>query len=95
MWIVTALVGFGLLLIAAGGVIINLGNNPSGTNPSLVATWGPVVIDFGLFLFIGGLLLTAVVMENLDVFVRLFLLVLSFVVLLLILTSPFTYFVAH
>jgi len=93
-WIVILVVGLGLLLIAVGGVVINLGHNPDGLNPSLVTTWGPSIIDFGLFLFIGGLILAAVVLENLDIFIRLFLLILAFVVLLMILASPFTYFVA-
>ncbi len=90
-----AVLGLGLLLLAVGGVVINLGNNPGGLNSSLVVTWGPIVADFGLFLFIGGLILAAVVLENLDVFIRLFLLILAFVVLLMILASPFTYFVPH
>lgn len=93
-WIVILVVGLGLLLIAVGGVVINLGHNPDGPNPSLVQTWGPSIIDFGLFLFIGGLIMAAVVLESLDIFIRLFLLILAFVVLLMILASPFTYFVA-
>lgn len=94
-WLMIALVGLGLLLLAVGGLMINLGMNPSGPNPSLVTTWGPSVIDFGLFLFIGGLVLSALGMENLDVFIRLFLLILAFIALLMILASPFTYFVPH
>ncbi len=85
-------VGLGLFLLMIGGVLINLGNNPSGANASLVATWGPIAMDFGLFLLVGGLLLGAVVLQELDVFVRLFLLILAFVALLLILASPTTFF---
>ena len=93
-WLVLGAVGLGLLLIAVGGVVINLGHNPDGLNPSLVTTWGPSVIDFGLLLLIGGHLQGAVALENLDVFIRLFLLILAFVVLLMILAGPFSYFVA-
>ncbi len=92
-WIVIIAVGFGLLLIALGGVVMNLGANPDSLNAAQVRTWGPIVTDFGLFLFIGGLIFGAIALENLDVFIRLFLLILSFVVLLMILASPFTYFV--
>lgn len=94
-WLLVALVGIGLLLLAIGGAMINLGNNPSALNPSMVQSYGPLVIDFGLFLFIGGLLLGAMVLDNLDVFIRLFLLILAFVALLMILASPFTYFALH
>ena len=86
------LVGLGLLLLAVGGFVINLGHNPSGTNDSLVVTWGPSVMDFGLFLLVGGLILGAIALENLDVFIRLFLLILAFVALLMILASPTTFF---
>jgi hypothetical protein len=93
--LLVGLVGLGLLVIALGGVMINLGSNPTGPNPSLVQSYGPVAIDIGLFLFIGGLLLAALALENLDVFVRLFLMILAFVALLMILASPFTYFALH
>lgn len=93
--VLVALVGLGLLLIAVGGIIINVGNNPSGQNGSMTTTYGPVVIDIGLFLFIGGLVLAALALESLDVFVRLFLMILAFVVLLMILANPFAYFVLH
>ncbi len=93
--VLVGLVGLGLLLIAAGGIVMNVGANPSGTNASMVTTYGPVVIDVGLFLFIGGIVLAALVLENLDVFVRLFLMILAFVALLMILANPFAYFVLH
>ncbi len=91
-WLVLGAVGLGLLLLAVGGVVINLGHNPSGTNPDLYTTWGPSVMDFGLFLLVAGLILGAIVLENLDVFIRLFLLILAFVALLMILASPATFF---
>jgi len=89
---VVAAVGLGLLLLAVGMAVVNLGNNPSGTNASLVTTWGPIVMDFGLFLFVGGLVLAAMAMENVDVFIRLFLLILAFVALLLIIANPKGFF---
>ena len=92
-WLVIGGVGFGLFLLAVGGVVINLGHNPTGPNDSLVTTWGPTVMDFGLFLLVGGLILGAILLENLDVFIRLFLLILAFVALLMILASPTTFFV--
>lgn len=91
--LLVGLVGLGLLVIAVGGAMINLGNNPTSLNNSLRISYGPLVIDIGLFLFIGGLILAALVLENLDVFIRLFLMILAFVALLMILASPFTYFV--
>lgn len=89
---VVAAVGLGLLLLAVGMIIVNLGNNPSGTNASLVTTWGPIVMDIGMFLFVGGLVLAAVAIENLDVFIRLFLMLLAFVALLLIIANPAGFF---
>lgn len=93
-WLLVALVGLGLLLIAIGGAMINLGNNPDSPNQAMVRSYGPLVIDFGLFLLIAGLLLGAMILENMDVFIRLFLLILAFVALLMILASPFSYFAA-
>ncbi len=89
---VVAAVGLGLLLLAIGAVVVNLGNNPSGSNQSLVLTWGPVIMDFGLWLLVGGIILAAVTMENLDVFVRLFLMILAFVALLLVVANPKGFF---
>jgi hypothetical protein len=89
---VVAAVGLGLLLLAIGTVVVNLGNNPSGSNQSLVLTWGPVIMDFGLWLLVGGIILAAVTLENLDVFVRLFLMILAFVALLLVVANPKGFF---
>jgi len=89
---VVAAVGLGLLLLAVGMVVVNLGNNPSGPNQSLVLTWGPIVMDFGLWLLVGGILLAAVTLDNLDVFIRLFLMIVAFVVLLLVIANPKGFF---
>lgn len=89
---VVAAVGLGLLLLAIGTVVVNLGGNPSGQNLSLVQTWGPIVMDFGLWLLVGGIILAAVTLDNLDVFVRLFLMILAFVALLLIVANPKGFF---
>ncbi len=93
--VLVALVGLGLLLIAAGGIIINVGSVTGSQNVNMQQSYGPVVIDIGLFLFIGGIVLAALALESMDVFVRLFLMVLAFVALLMILANPFAYFVLH
>ncbi len=90
--IVAAAVGFGLLLLAAGAITVNLGMRPGGTNADLVTTYGPVIMDLGLWLLVGGIVLAAVAMENVDVFIRLFLMVLAFVALLLVIAAPKTFF---
>ncbi len=90
--VVVAAVGIGLLLLAVGTVIVNLGMNPGSTNAGLVTTYGPIVMDFGLWLLVGGILLAAVTLDNLDVFIRLFLLILAFVALLLVLANPKGFF---
>lgn len=93
--IVMGLVFFGLLFLMVGGAVINAGhatnNNPNG-NPDLVAIWGPTMMDIGLFFLVSGLLFAVAALEDLDVFVRLFLMVLAFVAVLLILASPATFF---
>ncbi len=90
--VVTVAVGLGLLLIAIGAVTVNLGLKPSGANTDLVVTWGPVVMDIGLWLLVGGLILGALLLENLDVFIRLFLMILAFVALLLVVANPRGFF---
>lgn len=96
--IVLAAVGLGLLLLAIGMMTIHVGNqvvNPANdtidaqiARENLVTVWGPIILDFGMFLFVGGLVLAALTMEELDPFVRVFLLILAFVALLLILARP-------
>jgi hypothetical protein len=90
--VVVAAVGLGLLLLAAGTVVVNLGKNPGALNAGLVTTYGPIIMDIGLWLLVGGIILAAVVLDNLDVFVRLFLLILAFVALLLVIANPSAFF---
>src|SRR2546430_50038 len=58
----------------------------------LANVWGPLVAHFGIFLFVLGLFAAAVYAEDLDVFVRLFLLIVAFVALLLVLANSPTIF---
>lgn len=98
--IVVVLVFLGLLLLTIGGATINAGHTvlvngtaqQAANNLNLVGVWGPTFIDFGLFLLVAGLLFAVAVLEDLDVFVRLFLMILAFVAVLLILASPATFF---
>ena len=96
-------IGLGLLLFMAGAIVMHMGNQnyPAGTPPTpeqvagnanLRQVWGPSLMDIGMFFFVGGLLLAGIALEDLDPFVRLFLLILAFIALLLILASPSTIF---
>jgi len=97
-----ALIGLGLLLLAVGAILVDMGNQnwvpPSPTDAERVAAenlrdvWGPAVTHFGMFLFVGGLFWAAIFMETADPFVRLFLLILGFVALLLVLAASPTIF---
>ncbi len=98
--IVLVLVGLGLLLMFVGASFNNAGHTvyqnqteaQNINNENLMFVWAPTFTAFGLFLLVAGLLFAAVVMENLDIFVRLFLMILAFVAVLLILASPATFF---
>ncbi len=101
--IVLGMVGLGLFLLFIGAAFMNAGHtsypNPPGPTPeqtannlNLVQVWGPTFMAFGLFLLVGGLLFAVAALEDLDVFVRLFLMILAFVAVLLILASPATFF---
>lgn len=98
--IVLGLVFFGFVFLVVGAGAINAGHtvmvNPTpeqvANNANLVAVWGPTFMDIGLFLLVAGLLFAVAVLEDLDVFVRLFLMILAFVAVLLILASPATFF---
>ncbi len=93
-------IGLGLLLLMAGGVVFNLGNArvANDTTDQQIGrynqqhVWAPVLVDVGMLFFVGGLVLAALILEELDPFVRLFLLILAFIALLLILASPSTIF---
>lgn len=98
--IVVGLVFFGLMFLMIGGAVINAGHatltNPTqeqiNSNANLVAVWGPTFMDIGLFLLVSGLLFAVAVLEDVDVFVRLFLMILAFVAVLLILANPASFF---
>ncbi len=99
--IVAGLIGFGLLLLAVGAIVVDWGNTDyvGPANPDLDVTYanyrnvlGPALSHFGAFLFVGGLFWAAVFMDTADPFLRLFLLILGFVALLLVLANSPTIF---
>src|SRR5204862_851507 len=59
---------------------------------NLGLVWGPLAGHWGMFFLVFGLLAAAVFMEDIDVFARLFLIILGFLALLLILASSTTIF---
>jgi hypothetical protein len=94
-------IGFGLLLVAGGAMVADLGNMvyPTATTPeqdannaNLQQVWGPLITHAGMFFFVGGLFIGAFFWETADPFVRLFMLILGFVALLLVLASTTTIF---
>ncbi len=93
-------IGLGLLLLMAGGVVFNLGNARviNETQAQQYArenqqnVWAPILWDVGMLFFVGGLVLAGLLLEEVDPFVRLFLLILAFIALLLVLASPTTIF---
>ena len=98
--IVLSLFAVGLLLLFLGAAFSNAGHTQymnqtqaqDINNHNLMTVWGPTFMAFGLFLLVGGLLFAVAALEELDVFVRLFLMILAFVAVLLILASPATFF---
>jgi len=98
--LIVGAIGLGLLLLMAGGIIFNLGGAQvvNDTNEQQINrynqqhVWAPILWDVGMFFFVGGLVLAGIVLEELDPFVRLFLLILAFIALLLVLSSPTTIF---
>ena len=87
---------FGLFLLFLGAAIIDSSRltsdagTPAGMDRANV--WGPVVAHAGMFFFVLGLVAAAVFLEDLDIFVRLFLLIVAFVALLLVLANSPTIF---
>ncbi len=94
--LIVGAIGLGLLLLMAGGVIFNLGGAHvvNDTTEQQVNrynqqhVWAPILWDAGMLFFVGGLVLAGIALEEMDPFVRLFLLILAFIALLLVLASP-------
>lgn len=90
----------GLFFLFLGAFLTDLSNtsvqneSPEAENArlNLGLVWGPALAHFGMFLFVVGLIAAAVFIEEMDVFVRLFLVILAFVALLLVLTGSSSVF---
>jgi hypothetical protein len=99
---VVGLIAAGLLFLMIGAILVDISHTVlAGTPPpadqvisyqNLGLVWGPAVAHFGIFLFVLGLVAAALMLEDIDVFVRLFLLIVSFVALLLVLAGSKTIF---
>jgi len=99
---VAAVIALGLLFLMVGAILVDLSHTVLAGNPppqdqvianeNLGLVWGPAVAHFGIFLFVLGLFAAAVYVEDLDIFVRLFLLIVAFVALLLVLANSPTIF---
>ncbi len=98
--VVLAAIGLGLFFLMAGAILSDMSNsrvNGETTDQqfareNLGLVWGPAIAHVGMFFFVGGLFLAAIVLEEMDPFVRLFLLILGFVALLLVLANSPTLF---
>lgn len=90
--LVAFLVALGLLLLMAGAIVTNYSYVSAAPNPDLRTVWGPSIMDVGIFLFVLGLIAGAMLLEDVDPFVRLFMLILAFVAILLILAKSPTIF---
>src|SRR5256886_17016018 len=86
----------GLVFLLAGAILVDESHarpNPGETQEAAIArenlglVWGPAVAHIGMFLFVIGLISAAVFFEELVIFVRLFLVILSFLAFLLILAG--------
>jgi len=101
--VVVMAVALGLFLLFVGAVLVDMSNArpPPGEVPgsdadvardNLGLVWGPAVSHAGMFFFVLGLIAAAVLLEDMDIFVRLFLVILAFVAILLVLASSSTVF---
>ncbi|MGI0148591.1 MAG: hypothetical protein ACREDF_03545 [Thermoplasmata archaeon] len=99
--LVGAALVLGLFFLFLGAFLVDLSHaapNPGESAEAGIArenlglVWGPAVAHFGMFLFVVGLIAAAAFVEEMDVFVRLFLVILAFVALLLVLASSSTIF---
>src|SRR2546422_3694833 len=91
----------GLWFLRVGAILVDVrGAGRSGGAPAdavlnradLANVWGPAIGHFGIFLFVLGLVAASLLIEDMDVFVRLFLLIVAFVALLLVLAGSTTIF---
>jgi len=91
----------GLFFLFLGAFFVDLSHatpNPGESQEAAIArqnlgaVTGPALAHFGMFLFVLGLIAAAVFVEEMDVFVRLFLVILAFVALLLVLTGSSSVF---
>jgi hypothetical protein len=87
--LVYLVIGVGLLLLAAGATMSLLSRetvtNPPAWQADWANVWGPAVWNFGMFIFLGGLIGFTMMNEQMDPFVRLFAMVILFVAVLLVL----------
>ena len=98
--LVGAVIVIGLFLLFVGAILVDLSHasvpnetaEAAAARANLGLVWGPLVAHAGMFFLVLGLLAAAVFMEDMDVFVRLFLVILAFLALLLILASSSTIF---
>jgi len=100
--LVAAMIAAGLLFLMIGAILVDVSRTVLAGNPppadqvisyeNLGRVWGPAVAHFGIFLFVLGLVAAALMLEDIDVFVRLFLLIVAFVALLLVLAGSTTIF---
>jgi len=94
--LVAGAIVFGLLLLFVGAILVNVSNAAHPTTETeeqriarenLGLVLGPIFAHVGMFFFIVGLIGAALMLEDVDVFVRLFLLIVAFVAVLMILAN--------
>ena len=99
--LVAAMIAAGLLFLMVGAILVDVSRAaPRPGEPAdvvlnradLANVWGPAIGHFGIFLFVLGLVAASLLIEDMDVFVRLFLLIVAFVALLLVLAGSTTIF---
>lgn len=99
--LVGAFIAIGLLLLFVGAAAVDFSHsapNPGETQEAAIArqnlgaVWGPFFAHAGMLLFVVGLIAAAAFVEEMDVFVRLFLVILAFIAVLLVLASSSTVF---
>lgn len=99
--LVAGAIVFGLLLLFVGAILVSMSNaaHPAAETEeqriarlNLGLVVGPIFAHIGMFFFIVGLIGAALMLEDFDVFVRLFLLIVAFVAVLLVLANSPTLF---